>query len=151
MESPRTSHSQAVKHVMRYVKGTIDFGIRYKKNGDAKLVGYSDSSHATDRMDGKSTTGIVFCYGGGPIAWCSQKQNTVALSSCEVEFIAATATACQAIWLKGLLEEITEKSVEAITLRVDNKSVILLMKNPVFHGRNKHIDTKYHFIRECVE
>ncbi|KAD5318058.1 hypothetical protein E3N88_18004 [Mikania micrantha] len=65
------------------------------------------------------------------------------------QFMAATA--CQAIWLKGLLEEITGQSVKAITLHVDNKSAIQLMKNPVFHGRSKHIDTRYHFIRECVE
>ena len=85
---------------------------------------------------------MVFYYGGGPISWCSQKQNTVALSSCEAEFMAATATACQAVWLKGLLEELTGKNMDAI---------ILLIKNPVFHGPSKHIDTRYHFIRECVE
>ncbi|GKC87091.1 ribonuclease H-like domain, reverse transcriptase, RNA-dependent DNA polymerase [Tanacetum coccineum] len=79
--------------------------------------------------------------------WSTQKQATVALSSCESEFIAAT----QALWLKRLQSKITHSQEEKVTIQVDNKSAIALMKNPVFHGRSKHIDTKYHFIRECVE
>nr|GEY05537.1 zinc finger, CCHC-type [Tanacetum cinerariifolium]GEY05546.1 zinc finger, CCHC-type [Tanacetum cinerariifolium] len=80
-----------------------------------------------------------------------KKQATVALSSCESEFIAATAAATQALWLKRLLSKLTHSKEEKIKIQVDNKSAIALMKNPVFHGRSKHIDTKYHFIRECVE
>nr|GEY74285.1 T-complex protein 11 [Tanacetum cinerariifolium] len=72
-------------------------------------------------------------------------------SSCESEFIAATAAATQALWLKRLLSRLIHSDEEKITILVDNKSAIALMKNPVFHGRSKHIDTKYHFIRECVE
>jgi len=85
------------------------------------------------------------------ITWCSQKQKTVALSSCEAEFMAATVAAMQALWLRSLLSEITSTKPRVVTLYVDNTSAIALMKNPVFHGRSKHIDTKYHFIRECVE
>nr|GEX15469.1 putative zinc finger, CCHC-type [Tanacetum cinerariifolium] len=81
------------------------------------------------------------------VDWSTQKQATVALSSCESEFIAAT----QALWLKRLLSKLTHSEEEKVTIRVDNKSAIALMKNPVFHERSKHIDTKYHFIRECVE
>ncbi|GJW20846.1 ribonuclease H-like domain, reverse transcriptase, RNA-dependent DNA polymerase [Tanacetum coccineum] len=85
------------------------------------------------------------------INWSTQKQATVALSSCESEFIATTAAATQALWLKRLLSKLTHSQEEKVTIQVDNKSAISLMKNPVFHGRSKHIDTKYHFIRECVE
>ena len=85
------------------------------------------------------------------VSWNSQKQKTVALSSCEAEFMAATAAACQALWLRSLLGELTGKKNDAVKLFVDNKSAIALMKNPVFHGRSKHIDTRFHFIRECVE
>ncbi|GJR78628.1 diacylglycerol kinase 5 [Tanacetum coccineum] len=102
-------------------------------------------------QEGKGTTGIVFYFGNSPITWSTQKQGTVALSSCESEFIAATATTTQALWLKRLLSKITDSNEEKITIYVDNKSAITLMKNPVFHGRSKHIDIKYHFIRECVE
>ncbi|GKF54652.1 ribonuclease H-like domain, reverse transcriptase, RNA-dependent DNA polymerase [Tanacetum coccineum] len=114
----------------------------------AFLHGYSDSSYGVDTQEGKGTTGIIFYYGESPISWSTQKQaTTVALSSCESEFIAAT----QALWLKRLLSRLTHSDKEKITILVDNKSAITLMKNPVFHGRSKHIDTKYHFIRECVE
>ncbi|GJS94858.1 zinc finger, CCHC-type containing protein [Tanacetum coccineum] len=107
--------------------------------------------YGVNTQEGKGTTGIIFYYGDSPISWSTQKQATVALSSCESEFIAATAAATQALWLKRLLSRLTHSKEEKITIMVDNKSAIALMKNPVFHGRSKHIDTKYHFIRECVE
>nr|GEV35251.1 zinc finger, CCHC-type [Tanacetum cinerariifolium] len=80
-----------------------------------------------------------------------KKQPTVALSSCESKFMAATAAACQALWLKRLLSELTGCEEKRITLKVDNVSAIALVRNPVFHGRSKHIDIRYHFIRKCVE
>ncbi|GKC85952.1 hypothetical protein Tco_1141669, partial [Tanacetum coccineum] len=82
----------------------------------------------------KGTTGIIFYYERSPISWSTQKQATVALSSCESEFIAATAAATQALWLKRLLSRLTHSDEEKITILVDNKSAIALMKNPVFHG-----------------
>nr|GEW80271.1 zinc finger, CCHC-type [Tanacetum cinerariifolium] len=142
---------KAVKQVLRYVKGTKDYGITYKHNGGNIIQRFSDSSYGVNTQEGKGTTGIIFYYGDSPISWSTQKQATVALSSCESEFIAATAAATQALWLKRLLSRLTHSEEEKITIMVDNKSAIQLMKNPVFHGRSKHIDTKYHFIRECVK
>ncbi|KAG6499970.1 hypothetical protein ZIOFF_039784 [Zingiber officinale] len=81
----------------------------------------------------------------------SQKQKTVTLSSCEAEFMATTTAACHALWLRSLASELINVEPKPVTLFVDNKSVIALMKNPVFHGRSKHIDTRFHFIRECIE
>jgi hypothetical protein len=75
----------------------------------------------------------------------------VALSTCEAEYIAATTAACQGIWLARLLGELQNKEAEKIVLKVDNKSAISLSKNPVLHDRSKHIDTRFHFIRDCVE
>ncbi|PWA38442.1 gag-pol polyprotein [Artemisia annua] len=118
---------------------------------DATYYRYSDNSYGINTDQGKGTTGVVFYFGESPITWCTQKQPTVALSSCESEFMAATAAACQALWLKRLLSELTGLEERRITLRVDNVSAIALVKNPVFHGRTKHIDIRYHFIRECVE
>ena len=151
MQSPRESHAQAIKKILRYLKGTTSFGIKYNRSNDMKLIGYSDSSHNVDIDDGRSTTGHVFYLGTSPITWCSQKQPTVALSSCEAEFMAATAAACQAICLRELLAEVTGLKRQKVIIRIDNKSAIALSKNPVFHGRSKHIHTRYHFIRECVE
>ena len=74
----------------------------------------------------------------------------MALSSCEAEYIAATTASCQGVWL-ALLAELKNEDVKPFTLRIDNQSAIALIKNPVFHERSKHIDTRYHYIRECVE
>ncbi|MFS7992379.1 putative RNA-directed DNA polymerase [Helianthus anomalus] len=151
MQTPKECHYAAVKQILRYLKGTTSYGLRFKRGGDGRLVGYSDSSHGTDKEDGRSTTGMAFYFSGNLITWSSQKQKTVALSSCEAEFMAATSAACQALWLRSLISDLTGKEAEKVLLMVDNESAIALMKNPVFHGRSKHIDTKYHFIRECVE
>ena len=132
MQSPRESHGGAIKHILRYLRGTVGYGIKYERMGQNQLIGYSDSSHNVDPDDGRSTTGHIFYYGSSPITWCSQKQDTVALSSCEAEFMAATAAACQAIWLQDLLGEIMNKAQEKVVLKVDNKSAIALTKNPVF-------------------
>ena len=106
---------------------------------------------AGDMDDRKSTSGVLFSLGGSPITWQSQKQKTVALSSCEAEYIAATSAACQAMWLRRLLEDMIGKQSDTTTIYIDNKSAIQLCKNPVFHDRSKHIEVRYHFIRECVE
>ncbi|GJY45093.1 zinc finger, CCHC-type containing protein [Tanacetum coccineum] len=151
MQEPKDHHLKAIKQVIRYIKGTKEHGIVYKKDGDCKITGYSDSSYGIDIDQGEGTTGIVFYFGESPITWCTEKQPTVALSSCESEFMAATGAACQALWLKRLLSEITGWEEERITLKVDNISAIALVRNPVFHGRSKHIDIRYHFIRECIE
>jgi hypothetical protein len=99
----------------------------------------------------RSTGGMVFYLNDSLITWCSYKEKTVALSSCEAEFMAATEAAKQSIWLSNLLSELTTRKVKIVTIYVDNNSAIALMKNPVFHGRSKHIDIQYHFIRQCVE
>ncbi|KAG7579312.1 Reverse transcriptase RNA-dependent DNA polymerase [Arabidopsis thaliana x Arabidopsis arenosa] len=151
MQEPKESHGAALKQVLRYVRGTTSLGLFFKRTEKVKLVGYSDSSHNVDLDDGRSTTGHIFFLDDCPITWCSQKQDTVSMSSCEAEFMAATEAAKQAIWLKELMSEILSIKGEKVLLRIDNKSAIALTKNPVFHGRSKHIHRRYHFIRECVE
>ena len=93
----------------------------------------------------------MFYLDQSPITWCSQKQEIVALSSCEAEFMAATEAAKQAIWLQELMGEVVGDVCKKVIVRVDNKSAISLTKNPVFHGRSKHIHRRFHFIGECVE
>nr|GEV05261.1 ribonuclease H-like domain, reverse transcriptase, RNA-dependent DNA polymerase [Tanacetum cinerariifolium] len=151
MQEPKDHHLKAIKQVIRYIKGTKEHGIIYKKDDDCKITGYSDSSYGVNTDQGKGTTGIVFYFGESPITWCTQKQPTIALSSCESEFMATTGAACQGLWLKWLLNEITGWGEERITLKVDNISAIALVRNLIFHGRSKHIDIRYHFIRECIE
>lgn len=101
--------------------------------------------------DRKSTSGVAFYLDESLISWVSQKQRCVALSSCEAEFMAATTAACQGIWLQRVLAQITNITPGPVVLYIDNRSAIDLAKNPVFHGRSKHFDLRYHFIRDCVE
>ncbi|KAK4381284.1 Retrovirus-related Pol polyprotein from transposon RE1 [Sesamum angolense] len=117
---------------------------------NAKLVGYTDSDWAGSVDDMKSTSGYTFSLGSGIFSWASKKQATVAQSSAEAEYIAAAATSNQAIWLRRILEDMGEKQEEPTTIYCDNKSAIAITKNPVQHSRTKHIDIKYHSLREAT-
>jgi hypothetical protein len=152
MERPTVEHQAAVKHVLRYIAGTLRFGCWFAKGTEeTRLTGFSDSDHAGDQDDRKSTSGLFFFLGSRPISWQSQKQKIVSLSSCEAEYIAGTGAVCQGVWLARLLGELTDEDTRKFELFIDNKSAISLSKNPVFHDRSKHIDLRYHFIRECAE
>ena len=151
MQEPKVSHGVALKQVLRYLRGTTTLGLRYKHSIAWELIGYSDSSHNVDEDDDKSTAGHVFYLDKNPITWSSQKQEIVALSSCGAEFMAATEAAKQAIWLQELMSEVVGDVCNKVTVKVDNKSAMSHTKNPVFHGRRKHIHRRFHFIRECVE
>ncbi|KAK8445827.1 hypothetical protein SEVIR_9G391750v4 [Setaria viridis] len=153
MEAPGMQHWKAVKHILKYIKGTLGHGCHYKRNQSqvTDLIGYSDSDFAGDVDDRKSTPGMVFFLGTSLITWMSQKQRIVALSSCEAEYIATTGATCQGVWLSHLLAELTAKELAIVKLKVDNMSAIALSKNPVHHDRSKHIDVKFHYIRECID
>jgi hypothetical protein len=130
---------------------SLEFGCVYKRQGSTELVGYNDSDLAGDVDDRKSTSGCVFLLGSSLVTWASQKQRVVALSSCEAEYIASANATCQGIWLSRLLGELLNIQAPTVKLLVDNKSAITLSKNPVHHDRSKHIDTRFHFIRDCVD
>ncbi|CAJ2660445.1 unnamed protein product [Trifolium pratense] len=152
MQTPKLSHMQAVKRIMRYLQGTMEYGVLYP-NSDGKkgkLIGYSDSDWSGDKVERKSTMGYVFTLFDCPISWSSKKQNVVALSTCEAEYISACNAACQGIWLQSLLQEMKIDIEDGVELMVDNKSAINLAKNPIAHGRSKHIETKFHFLRDQV-
>ncbi|KAL0436856.1 UNVERIFIED_CONTAM: protein NRT1/ PTR FAMILY 2.7 [Sesamum radiatum] len=136
----------------------IECGVKLSKDDGARkvdsttfrsLVG-SLSDYAGDVDDRKSTTGFVFYFGENAISWCSRKQPIVTLSTCESEYVATTAGTCHAIWLRRLLSELYFAQDRATKIMVDNKSAIALAKNPVFHDRSKHIDARFHFIRDCI-
>ena len=152
MENPTTEHMGAVKHVLRYIAGTLHFGCCYRKgDGNFRLTVYNDADLVGDQFNRKSTLGGAFFLEQSPVAWHSIKQPVVALFSCEAEYIAATSAACQLIWLGQLLGSLYGKAAMAAKLLIDNQSTIQLCKNPVFHGRSKHIETRFDFIRESVE
>ena len=155
MTNPNQTHLDAVLQIFRYLLGTPDRGLFFRKDGDSTLRGFVDSDWGGDTDTGKSTTGWVFTLAGCPISWSSQRQKTVSSSSTEAEYIAASDACKEAIWLKGFHNEIAlaMKHPEqiAIPLSIDNASALKLTKNPEFHGRTKHINIRYHFIRECVD
>ena len=114
------------------------------------MIGYIDSDFVGILDDRKSTSGYVFHLGSGVIAWASKKQPIVTLSSAEAEYVAATSAACQAVWLRRVLDGLKQKQQGSTAIYCDNTSAIALSKNSVFHQKSKHIDTRYHFIRELV-
>lgn len=151
MENPTELHLQAAKRVFRYLKGTLDFGVFYKKGGNKELIAYTDSDYAGDLEDRKSTSGYVFLMSSGAVSWSSKKQPIVTLSTTEAEFIAAASCACQAVWLRRVLDKLGHIQSKSTTVFCDNRSAIKLSKNPVMHGRSKHIDVRFHFLRELTK
>jgi hypothetical protein len=152
MQRPMMEHQQAVKRIICYVEGTLDHSLYYPRcPGEAHLVGYSDSDHAGDIDTSKSTSRILFFFGESLVSWQSVKQQVVTLSSCEVEYIAASTASTQALWLVRLLDDLLGRDTRAVELRLESKSALAVIKNPVFHERSKHIRVRYHFIRDCLK
>ena len=138
---------------MRYVQGTTNFGILFPKgevDTGPELIGYSDFDWCGDKNDRKSTIGYIFFYGGAPVSWSSTKEPVVALSSCEAKYIAALEAACQVVWLDAQMKELQLEKSCKVKLLVDNKSTIDLAKHSGSHGRSKHMETKFYFLREQV-
>ena len=150
MERPTESHLLAAKRALRYIKGTVSLGMFYKKGGSEELVGYTDSDYAGDQDDRKSTSGYVFLMSSGAISWSSKKQPVVTLSTTEAEFIAAASSACQVVWLRRILKVLNQEQSSPTVVFCDNISTIKLSKNLVMHGRSKHIDIRFHFLRDLV-
>lgn len=151
MQSPSKIHTGAARKVLRYVAATIKYGIWYKKDDQVKLTGYSDSDWAACVDDKKSVGSYVFVLGNGAVSWSSKKQNTVALSSTEAEYISAASATCQGIWVRRILEDLGHSQDSATVIWCDSQSAINLAKNPGQHGKAKHIELKYHFIRDMVK
>ncbi|XP_051135426.1 uncharacterized mitochondrial protein AtMg00810-like [Andrographis paniculata] len=150
MEKPFSNPWEAAKRILRYVKGTLDYGIYYEANVPIKLVGYTDSDLEGSCDDSRSTSGYVFNLGGGVVSWSSKKQPIVVLSTTESEYIAASLAGSQIVWLRGILESLSFKEHALTTLFCDNKSTISVSKDPVFHGRSTHLRLRFHFLRDLV-
>ena len=148
--NPTEDHWKAVKHILRYLAGTVNYGLLYIRDSPIECCGYSDADWAGDLDDRKSTSGYVFQVGGACVSWKCRKQACVALSTAESEYMALSSAAQEAIWMRQLLSELKGESLKPATIFEDNQSAICLSKNPQFHGRSKHIGIKYHFIRDQV-
>ncbi|KAL0431869.1 UNVERIFIED_CONTAM: Retrovirus-related Pol polyprotein from transposon TNT 1-94 [Sesamum radiatum] len=149
--NPGPDHWVAVKRILRYLKGTSDLALCYH-GGSLRLVGYSDADGSADRDERKSTSGYAFLLGGAAITWCSKKQPCISLSTMEAEYVACTSAVQEAIWLRRFLKSlrISAHINDAVVIYCDNTTTIAYAKDPKYHGRTKHIDTRYHFIRDSV-
>ncbi|WJX50083.1 hypothetical protein P8452_36436 [Trifolium repens] len=153
MSKPLKSHFLAAKRILRYINGTVHYGVLfpYSSNRETlELVGFSDADWCGDKIERKSTSGYLFKFQGAPVSWCSKKQSVIALSSCEAEYVAGSLASCQANWLQSLLSEMGIIEDITVVLNLDNKSAINLAKNPISHGKSKHIETRFHFLRDQV-
>ena len=131
----------------------VDQGIVFPKTSGSglQLTVFSDVDMAGDINGRQSTSGVLVFLGSAPISWLSLKQKVVELSTCEAEYVAVATAACQVVWLRRLLSELTGAEAHPPALMVDNQPAIALAKNPVLHDRSKHIDVKFHFLRDCVD
>ena len=151
VERPTGMHLAVVKRIFRYLRGTTKFGIMYRRGKEGTLIAYSDSDYAGDVNDRRSTSGYVFVLGSGAVSWSSKKQPVVTLSTIEAEFIAAASCACQNVWLRRILEQVGHPQLKPTTVYYDNNSTIKLSRNPVLHGRSKHIDVRFHFLKDLCK
>jgi len=149
--NPGEKHWKAVKRLIRYLRGTIDYKITY---GGARqkgaMIAYCDSDWGQNHDDRRSVTGYVFLLCGAAVSWQAKKQPTVALSTVEAEYMSATEATREAIWWRSFLTELGMKLPSPSTILSDSQGSIALAKNPAFHSRTKHIDIKHHFVREQV-
>lgn len=148
--NPGQAHWAAIKRVLRYLKGTIDKKLVYRKSSD-DIVGFCDADWASDLDQRKSTTGYVFIMQGAAVSWASRRQHTVALSTTEAEFMALTAAIQETIWLKRLEHELFGVAMGTMTLHCDNKGALQLALNASYSSRTKHVDIKANFIREKLD
>ena len=153
MSNPLKTHFLTAKKILRYMNGTLHYGILFliaQVTELLNMIGYLDADWCGDKIDKRSTKGCVFMLQGTPISWSSKKQSIVALSSCEVEYVVGSSAACQANWLQNVLEDLMIKLKHPIKCLIDNKSTINLAKNHITHGKRKHIETRFHYLRDQV-
>jgi len=143
-------NSNNITIIVRYLKGTKNLGLHYRKSVDYKLVGFCDTDYAGDRIERKSTSGYCQFLGENMISWASKRQATIAMSTVEAEYILAATCCTQMLWMKHQLEDY-QINTNSIPVFCDNTAAIYLSKNPILHSRVKHIEIKHHFIRDYVQ
>ena len=146
----RHVHLIVVKHILRYLKGTVDYWLKYYANQKINLQGYVDSYWAGSAIDRKNTSGCCFSMGLGVISWFSRKQSCVALSTTEAEYAATCSASCEEVWLPKILCNLFDLQLDATCIYCDNRSCVKLSTNPMFHDESKHIEIKYHYIKDMV-
>jgi len=148
--NPKQPHLSFVKRIIRYLLGTMNIGLWYPKNSTCNLIRYSDSDFAGSKTDRKSTNGTCHFIGSALVSWHSKKQNIVALSTVEAEYIYVGSCCAQILWMKQQLSDYGIL-LDHIPIICDNMSAINLSKNHVQHSKTKHLEIQHHFLRDHVQ
>ena len=148
LSNPGRQHWEAVKWIMRYLRGTSKLKLTFG-SGKPVLIGYTDSDMAGDVDNRKSTSGYLMTFSGGAVSWQSRLQKCVALSTTEAKYIAAAEACKELLWMKRSMQELGFKQQHYVVY-CDNQSAIHLNKNSTFHARSKHIDVRYHWMRDAL-
>ena len=155
---PTQGHWEGIMHIFRYLQGTLDHSLILggrnggdkTRSGGTPLIGYSDADWGSNDESRRSISGYIFMLGKSLLSWSSKRQQSPALSSTEAEYMSLTRASKEAMWLQGVIGELTRTRNQAVTIHVDNQSCIALARNPASHERTKHIAIQYHFIRHQV-
>jgi hypothetical protein len=158
-QSPSVRHWNEVKRVLRYLQHTKAMRLRYGNGSNdvqRELLGYADSDYVGDSTDRKSTMGYTYLLHGGAITWSTRKQQSVATSTTEAEYMGLCNAAKEAVWLRNLLMSLGLKKYvaqnnESTRIYGDNQGSLKLVANPEMHSRSKHIDVQYHYLRELAQ
>jgi histone deacetylase 1/2 len=150
LSQPTDVHCESVKRILRYVKGTLDTRLLFRKSTSTGTSVFTDADWAGCVDDRRSTGGYTIFVGPNLISWSSKKQPTVSRSSTEAEYKALANGAAEAIWIESLLKELGVSRQRTPILWCDNLGATYLTANPVFHARTKHIEIDFHFVRERV-
>lgn len=150
VQAPTDVHWAAVKRILRYVKGTLDLGLKIQRSPNTTLSAFSDSDWAGCPNDRRSTGGFAIFLGTNLVSWSSRKQQTVSRSSTEAEYKAIANATAEIIWVQSLLRELRVFQHKAPLLWCDNLGATFLTANPMFHARTKHVEVDFHFVREQV-
>lgn len=149
--NPNQQHMDVLTRLMAYIAGTMEKGMFYPRNGDIDLVGYSDADYAGCLDTRKSTSGYIFMLGGCPISWTSQRQKAMATATMDAEYMAASDACKEAVWIRRFINDLEViPHIENVPLYIDNNAALKLTKNPALHKKAKHIEVRFHYIRERV-
>jgi histone deacetylase 1/2 len=150
LSQPTTTHYEAVKRILRYIRGTVSTGLRFRRSSSTGLSIFTDADWAGCSDDRRSTGGFAVFLGSNLVSWSSRKQPTVSRSSTEAEYKALADGTAETMWIQSVLKELGVFLSSAPVLWCDNLGATYLTANPVFHARTKHIEINFHFVREKV-
>jgi hypothetical protein len=150
MSQLRQIHWITTKHVLRYLRGTVGYALRYASSVDMRLQGYVDADWAGSIVDRKSTSGCCFTLGSAMVSWCNRKHSSLSLSTAEAEYIALSVAVRKVVWLRKILTHLFDHEIDSTIIHCDDLSCVKLSESLVFHNKPRHIEIKYHYIRDMV-